>query len=583
MLKWAVAQTYLENTMKVDVLNGKFAIKCSYMENHRIMELPKREFKKKFALWAVAPTYDNAVALIAGFSDDMSEEAKRLAKEIVAAATPVTIEGEPPAVIFNGLLEHQITAINKAWNHEAYAILHRPRLRKTSTTIRLACGRFIAGQINSLLVVCPNSIKSVWETEFGKRAVCPYNLHVLNIKKDPKKKKIGAWLEEVKAKTTKGEPKLQVLVVSVEGQASLGGQELARDFVSIYGSRTMAAVDESTRIKNHKSLRTESIWDLGTVAGFRNILTGSEITRSPSDLFAQFRFLGIHTLGYDSFQCFRNHFVLMGGFQRKKEIGVKNVEELMAKLSKYAHLVKTSDVVDLPDKTFNQRMVEPTAEQVKMVKELQKTLETSMITTTDEHETIVKTAMTLLLRAQQIAGGFFPSLQEDGTTIPIPLKVNPKLDELMDVIAEEPGKVIIWARFVPEIEAIRDALSDRYGPESVVTFYGGRDEDERVVARTTFQSDEQVRYFVGNPTCGSMGLELSAADVMVYYSMDYQYESRVQSLERATNLEKTQGIGVIDLTLDINADRSIMEATNQKKDISEWVEEAVHSGKFSLI
>jgi len=565
--------------MKVNVLNGKFAVKCSFMENHRIMELPKREFKKKFALWAVAPTYDNAMALIAGFSDDMDDAAKALAQEIIDAATPVTIEGEPPAIIFNGLLDHQITAIKRAWNHEGYAILHRPRLRKTSTTIRLACGRFIAGQINSLLIVCPNSIKSVWESEFGKRAVCPYDLHVLNIKKDSKKKKIAAWMAGIKDKTSKKEPKLQVLVVSVEGQASVGGQELATEFVSIYGARTMIGVDESTRIKNHKSLRTESLWDLGAVAGFRVILTGSEVTRSPSDLFAQFRFLGTHTLGFDSFYAFRNRYVLMGGFERKKEIGVKNVDELMAKITTYAHLVKTSDVVDLPDKTFTQRTIDPTPDQIKMVKELQKTLETSM----GDHETVVQTAMTLLLRAQQIAGGFFPSLQEDGTSIPIPLKTNPKLDELMEILAEEPGKVVIWARFVPEIEAIRDALIAKYGPESAVTFYGKQNEDERTHARVTFQGNEDVRYFVGNPTCGSMGLELSAANVMIYYSMDYQYESRVQSLERATNLEKTQGIGIIDLTLDIKADRSIMEATNQKKDISEWVEEAVHSGKFSLI
>jgi SNF2 family DNA or RNA helicase len=571
--------------MKVDVLNGKWSIKCSYMENHRVQELPKKEFKKKFSLWAVAPIYDNAVSLMASFYDDMTPEAIALANEIIASIVPATIEGEPPAIALNGLLDHQVTAIKQAWNHEGYAILHRPRLRKTSTTIRLACGRFIAGQIDSLLVIAPNSIKSVWEMEWPKRAVCPYNIHVLNTKKDVGKKKINAWLAAIKESknSAKNSAKLHVLVVSVEGQASVGGQDLAREFVEIYGDRTMIAIDESTRIKNHQSLRTEAIWALGEIAGFRNILTGSEVTRSPGDLFAQFRFLGTHTLGFDSYYAFKGRYIVMGGFERKKEVGVKNVDELMAKLTAYAHLVKTSDVVKLPEKTFTQRIIDPTAEQIKMVKELQKTLETSMETAEGDHETIVQTAMTLLLRAQQIAGGFFPSLQDDGTSIPIPLKTNPKLNELMEVLAEEQGKVIIWARFVAEIEAITDAIVREYGEGSVVQFYGKQNEDERTRSRVSFQADEHVRYFVGNPTCGSMGLELSAANVMCYYSMDYQYESRVQSLERATNLEKTEGIGVVDFTLDLNADRSIMEATNQKKDISEWIEDAVHSGKFSLI
>lgn len=561
--------------MKVDVLNGKFAIKCSYMENHAVQQLPKREFKKKFGLWAVAPIYDNAVALMSKFQDYMTPAALGLAQTIIDDAKPAIIEGEAPESVIEDLLPHQQNAIKRAWNHEGFAILHRPRLRKTSTTIRLASGRFLAGQIDALLVVCPNSIKSVWESEFSKRAKCPYDLHVLNTKKDKGKKKIKAWMEA--RATTRG--KLHVLVVSVEGQASVNSQELANEFVNRFGKRCMIAVDESTRIKNHQSQRTESIWGLGAIAGYRNILTGSEITRTPSDLFAQFRFLGVHTLGYDSFYAFRNQYVVMGGFECRKEIGVKNVEELMAKLTMYADLVKTSDVVDLPEKTFEPRLIDPTDEQVRMIKELQKTLETTM----GDEVAEVKTAMTLLLRAQQIAGGFFPSLQEDGTTIPIPLSKNPKLDELMGIIDETPGKVVVWARFVPEIKAITAAIADKYGNDSVVQFYGDVDEDDRTDARVGFQENENIRYFVGNPVCGSMGLELSAASTMVYYSMDYQYESRVQSLERATNIEKGVGVGIIDLTLDIKADRSIMEATEQKRDISEWVEEAVHSGRFSLI
>lgn len=561
--------------MHVDVLNGKFAIKCSYMENNLVQQLPKREFKKKFQMWAVAPIYDNAIALMSGFKDYMTPAAIGLAQTIIDDCKPAIIEGEPPAMVLEDLLPHQQTAIRRAWNHEGFAILHRPRLRKTSTTIRLASGRFIADQIDAMLVVCPNSIKSVWESELEKRAKCPFNVHALNTSKDPKKKKITAWLDNLD--NVKG--KLHVLIVSVEGQASVGSQVLAEEFVNKYGKRCMIAIDESTRIKNHKSARTESIWSLGALAGYRNILTGSEITRTPSDLFAQFRFLGVHTLGYDSFYAFRNRFVIMGGFEARKEIGVKNVEELMAKITTYAHLVKTSDVVDLPEKTFTPRSIEPTAEQVKMVKELQKTMETAM----GDEVAEVKTAMTMLLRAQQIAGGFFPSLQEDGSTIPIPLKKNPKLDELMEIISEESGKVVVWARFIPEIKAIRDALAEKYGEESVVTFFGEQNEDERTRARVAFQNNDVVRYFVGNPVCGSMGLELSAANTMIYYSMDYQYESRVQSLERATNIDKGVGVGIIDLTLDIKADRSIMEATEQKRDISEWVEEAVHSGRFSLI
>lgn len=559
--------------MKITVLNGKFAISCSYMENDRVMALPKRTFKKAFKMWAVDPCYDNAVVLLDQFQGEMSPEAISLAKGIVGSITPPEIVGEVHPRALEGLLPHQQEAIRRAFSEVGYAILHRPRCRKTATTIRLANARSLAGQIEKLVVLCPNSIKSVWADEFEKRSIVPYDLHVLDSRKKAAYEK---WVSGPYSN-------LRVLVSSIEGMSAGATRDLVEKFIGNSGPRTMMAVDESTRIKNHKSTRTASIWELGEKCGYRNILTGSEITRTPSDLFAQFRFLGVHCLGFDSFYPFRNRYVLMGGFESKKEIGCKNVPELMAKVTKFAHLVKTSDIVNLPEKTFSRRMIDPTPEQKGYIKQLKDEM---MAATPSGEEVSVSTAMTAMLRAQQIAGGFFPDVEvnEDGTTTTtmIPLKKNPKLDELMEIVSEETGKVVIWARFRPEIIAIRDAITKAYGPESVVTFYGDNSLDERREARLAFQGDPAVRFFVGNPQVGSMGLELSAASTMIYYSMDFQYESRVQSLERATNLDRGVGVGIIDLTLDVKPDRAIMEATSQKKDISEWVQDAIHSGRFTL-
>lgn len=563
--------------IKITVLNHKFCGRCSFMENERLMALPKRSFKKKFSAWAIDACYDNAKVLLEKFMAEMDQEAISLAQQIVTEATPDKIGGEPPKMVLGGLMPHQQEAITKAWPHVGYAILHRPRCRKTATTIRLASGRFWANQIDKMVVLCPNSIKSVWADEWEKRAMAPHSVHVLDSKKKP------AYAKWLKTSGITRDKKLLVLVASIEGMSAGATQDLVSEFIGIDGSRVMMVVDESTRIKNHKSTRTETIWDVGAKCGFRNILTGSEITRTPSDLYAQFRFLGVHTLGFDSFYPFRNRYVVMGGFESKKEVGCKNVEELMAKITQYAHLVKTSDIVNIPEKTFVQRLIDPTPEQKGYIKQLKDEMYAA---TPAGEEVSVKTAMTAMLRAQQIAGGFFPQVTVDdggaSTTTMIPLKKNPKLDELMDIIYDETGKVVIWARFVAEIQAIRDALAKEYGPESVVTFYGDNSLDERRESRISFQTDEKVRFFVANPTCGSMGLELSAANTMLYYSMDFQYESRVQSLERGTNLDKGVAIGVVDLTLNVKADRAIMEATNQKKDISEWVEDAIHSGQFTI-
>lgn len=563
--------------MEIKVLNGKFALSCRYMENERVKRFPRREFKKKFSMWALAPTYDNAVVLLSEFAEVSTKEAVALAQQIVDSTRPKEITDAVPDCVLEGLLPHQQRCINKSFPHEGYAILHRPRCRKTATTIRLACARFLAGQIDKIVVIVPNSIKAVWEAEIPKRSVAPYTAHVYEAGKG---KHLDKWMQSSQDGKIK---KLEWLIVSVEGMSAGSTVDQVTKFIGNSGPRTMIAVDESTRIKNHQSSRTNTIWELGQKVGFRNILTGSEITRSPSDLFAQFRFLGVHTLGYDSFYAFRNRYVVMGGFECKKEIGAKNVDELMAKITQYADLVKTSDIVDLPEKTFTTRMIEPSKEQIEYTRQIKKYMEAE----TPEGEMVsVKTAMTGMLRCQQLAGGFFPDVKtnEDGTTTTtmIPLKKNPKLDELMEILSEEPGKVVIWARFIPEIEAIRDLISKKYGEDMVVTFYGLDDLDQRNANKLEFQ-EGKARYFVGNPVCGSMGLELSAASLMIYFSMDFQYESRVQSLERCTNLDKKNEIGIIDLFLNIPADRTIMQSTAEKKDIADWVEDAIHSGQFSIV
>ncbi|WVR18109.1 DNA helicase [Burkholderia phage Bm1] len=567
--------------MRVFVVNGKFAAECTFFENDRMMQVPRREFKKKFKLWAIAPTFDNAMHLKTHFKpDELDDEAKALVVSIIVAAAPKRVEGEVPPEALEGLLPHQTNALRRAWNEPSFAILHRPRLRKTATTIRLASARFLAGQIDKLVIFAPNSIKAVWRAEFEKRAVCPYDLHLYE---SDKKKAFSRWLEargiNNSAPVAYG---LSVLVLGIEGMSSAGAAEAVEEFLRGTKPRNMAVVDESTRIANHKSNRTKALWEVGDeLATFKNILTGSEITRAIENLFAQFRFMGVHTLVFDSFYAWRNRYCLMGGFERKKIVGIKNGDELMARVTKYADLVKTTDVVPMPEKTFVQRMVKPSPEQVDIIKSIQKQLFAEF----EGREISISHAMVAQLRAQQVAGGHFPaeSETEEGVTDMIPLKANPKMDELMSILSEEPGKVVIWARFVPEIEAIVAALSKEFGPESVVSFYGAVEVQERFVRTRRFQTEDEVRYMVANPQAAGMGQEMSAADVMIWYSQDFNYESRIQALERCTNLDKLVGIGVVDLVLDVQADRDIQYANDQKKDLADYVEEAIHSGRFSLV
>ena len=75
--------------------------------------------------------------------------------------------------------------------------------------------------------------------------------------------------------------------------------------------------------------------------------------------------------------------------------------------------------------------------------------------------------LTQLMRLHQITCGH---LKNDDDTI-TEIKNN-RMIELLDVLEEVEGKVIIWANYVYDIKQIVKAISKKYGEDSIVQYYG---------------------------------------------------------------------------------------------------------------
>ena len=118
----------------------------------------------------------------------------------------------------------------------------------------------------------------------------------------------------------------------------------------------------------------------------------------------------------------------------------------------------------------------------------------------------------------------------------------------MSVVDEIQGKAIIWASYTHDIQQIADALRDRFGPESVATYYGETPQDERQEIIKKFQDPENpLQFFVGHPRTGGYGITLTEAKTVVYYSNNYDLEIRLQSEDRAHRIGQTNKVTYIDL------------------------------------
>ena len=85
---------------------------------------------------------------------------------------------------------------------------------------------------------------------------------------------------------------------------------------------------------------------------------------------------------------------------------------------------------------------------------------------------------------------------------------NNRLDELMDVLEETENKAIIWAYWQRDVQDIRDAIEKKYGPRSVVDYYGLTPQDERQDNIRRFQNDNECRFLIGTPSTGGYGITL---------------------------------------------------------------------------
>jgi len=415
------------------------------------------------------------------------------------------------------------------------------------------------GKINGVLIVAPKGVVKNWyEGEIPTHLVdhidykCVLWQSLINAKQQ---KKLDTLFEA-------GED-LHILVMNVESLSTKKGVAFAEKFLNSH--RAMVAIDESTTIKNPEAKRTKNIVTLGKFATYKRILTGSPVTKSPLDLYKQCEFLEDELLGFNSYYAFRTRYAVMrtanfSGRSVQIVVGYRNLDELSEKLKVFSYRVLKDECLDLPKKTFMKREVLLTPEQTKAYLQMQKLahaqLDGKMMTTA--------TVLTQLMRLQQITCGHFTA--DDGTIQEMP---NNRIGELLDLLYEVEGKVVIWAQFQRDVNNIMAALHNEFGEGCYVDYYGLTPQEERQENIKKFQDpDSGVRFFVGTTQTGGYGITLTAASTMIYYSNGYDLEKRQQSEARIDRIGQEKPMTYIDIVCENTVDTRIVKALRKKVDIA---------------
>ena len=454
---------------------------------------------------------------------------------------------------------HQLKALEMSWNKEVYAYFMEMGTGKSKVLLDNISMLYDRGKINGALIVAPKGVYKNWyDSEIPEHLV------------DHIEKKTVLWQANI---TAKQEQKLKslftpgidlhILIMNVEALSTKKGVDFARKFLMSH--QTLFAVDESTTIKNPKAKRTKNIISLSTLGKYRRILTGSPVTKSPLDLFTQCYFLDPFLLDHSSYYSFRTRYAVMrtanfNGRSVQIVVGYHNLEELTERLKAFSYRVLKDECLDLPPKTFMKRIIQLTPEQKRVYQQMKQTalaeLNGKMVTTA--------TVLVQLMRLHQITCGHFKA--DDGTTQEIK---NNRIEELMDVLEEVHGKVVIWAQYRYDIETIVEHIEKRFGDNSVVTYYGDTTEEERRKAIKAIQSPgSKIRFLVGTTQTGGYGITLTGASTMIYYSNGYDLEKRQQSEARIDRIGQKHPMTYIDLIAEDTIDEKIVKALRKKVNIA---------------
>jgi SNF2 family DNA or RNA helicase len=353
--------------------------------------------------------------------------------------------------------------------------------------------------------------------------------------------------------------------MNVEALSTSKGVKFAEKFLRSH--RTLMALDESTTIKNPSAKRTKNVLALAPMAKYRRILTGSPVTKNPLDLYTQCEFLDPFLLNFNSWYAFRNRYAIMKTIHvRGRSIQTvhkfQNLGELSDRLKGFSYRVLKEDCLDLPEKIYMKRHVALTKEQENLYEQMRKTA----IANLNGKVTSTVTVLTQLMRLQQITCGHF--VADDGTVQTIK---NNRLDELMDVLEETENKAIIWAYWQRDVQDIKDAIEKKYGPRSVVDYYGLTPQDERQDNIRRFQNDNECRFLIGTPSTGGYGITLTEANTVIYYSNGYDLEKRLQSEDRAHRIGQKKNVTYIDLIAEDTVDEKIVKSLRKKINIASEV------------
>lgn len=439
-------------------------------------------------------------------------------------------------------LSHQIDAIDYIESHNIVPLFDEQGMGKSKMVIDALCSNIESQEIDGALIVCKKALLDTWKTEIQKHS------HLFPVVLSGTKRQRG------RSFLTYG----HFYIVNYESLV----RELEVIKLVLKNKNFAIVLDESQIIKNPSAKITKAILSLKNFSKKKIIITGTPIANRPEDIWSQFYFLnGGESFGYD-YDEFRKKY----DFKLKGEESLKKYEKDLLELRKIIDKVsirRTKDILELPEKKYIEVLVDLSPNQQEIYDTAKKELYYD-IKNKDGGMVIeeIDNYLVKLLRLTQIASN--PALIVEGYD-EIPSKFL-KLDEIVNDIAKNEEKAIIWTSFRKNVRTLRR----RYRDLGALMLFGEIPIIERNSVVLKFMDIPKHKILIANPAAAKEGLTLTAANNAIYLDRNFKMDDYLQSQDRIHRISQTKKCNIIKLIAKNTIDEYTDEILEKKELLAKY-------------
>lgn len=500
-------------------------------------------------------------------------------------------------------MPQQSEALRLAQGRDGFALFMDMGTGKTWALLAEAEAEFIKGNIDGMLVLAPKGVHTNWiRREIPAHLAVPY--YAVAHRSGAGKRETALIRKVLNADDVEDGLKLRILSVNIEAIIHKAPFELIVSFIKSC-TGIMIAIDESDTIKNPRTARTKAVMSIRQAAinisqlrgtkFLRRIATGTPALQSPIDVFAQMEFLEAGLLKTDSYRAFVAEYtellpdtnplvrsIMAQQVQRnpwaarraragtldvvqlpaRDEITgaprYRNLDKLAALLAPHSYRVRKEECLQLPPKVYMTEYFELGAQQRALYDQVEHAARIEL----ERGEVTAFRGGNMLGKLQQVTSGY---VLVDGAPRSLPIANNPRVEALEAVLAKARPPFIIFAWYVEEIAIIMQVLRDLGLPAA--EYRGGIRDKAREAAVDQFQAGE-LAAFVAQQASGGIGLTLTRAETVIYFSNSFSSRVRLQSEDRAHRTGLSHSVLYVDLCAIDTVDEAIATAHQRKVNLA---------------